>query len=116
MLIPEDVKLYLYLDVTDMRKSIDTLCILVQDVLQLNPGSGHYFMFRNRQKNKIKVLYYEDNCFTLVYRRLEKGRFIFPKNNEGHIEMSRKHFDWLLCSDKYTDLNDSITQEYSNFC
>ena len=61
----EDIKIYLRLKPTDMRKSIDTLSILVVEVLELNPSSGHLFIFRNRQRDKLKILYYEQNCFNL---------------------------------------------------
>jgi transposase len=96
--------MYCYLPPTDMRKSIDTLCLLIADVLKMNPTEGYLFLFRSRDKSKLKALYYEPNCFTLWYRRLERGRFIFPKNQEGAIEMSDEHFHWLLASDKYTQL------------
>ena len=88
-----------------MRKSIDTLCILVSEVLQMNPASGHLFLFRSRSGNKLKAIYYETNCFTLWYRRLEKGRFVFPKNAVGHMEISTSYFKWLLASDKYSHID-----------
>ena len=105
MLMIEDKKIYLYLPPTDMRKSIDTLCILVSDVLAMCPTDGHLFLFRNRQNNKLKVLYYEPNCFSLWYRRLEKGKYIFPRNAVGAIEMNAVHFNWLLASDKFSRLD-----------
>jgi transposase len=101
MLIPDEIKVYLYIPVTDMRKSIDTLCVLISEHTRLNPTDGHLFLFRNRSANKLKALYYEANCFTLIYKRLERGKFIFPKNQMGHIEISREHLKWLLASDKY---------------
>jgi transposase len=115
MLMPEEVKIYLYVDKTDMRKSIDTLSVMVSEVLKMNPTSGNLFLFRNRGGNKLKILYYEPNCFTLWYRRLEKGRFVFPKNAEGHVEISREHFKWLLASDKYSRLDTVQRQAYSYF-
>jgi len=102
MLIPSKAKIYLYTEVTDMRKSIDTLCMLIADVLKMNPAEGHLFLFRNRRKDKLKALYYETNSFTLWYRRLEKGKFVFPKNASGAIEMTLEHFSWILASDKYS--------------
>jgi transposase len=104
LMIPSDVKIYCYLPPVDMRKSIDTLCILIADVLKMNPACGHLFLFRSRKGNKIKALYYQPNCFTLWYRRLERGKFIFPKNKEGQIEMTPEHFQWLLASDKFSRL------------
>ncbi|MDP1573393.1 MAG: IS66 family insertion sequence element accessory protein TnpB [Coxiellaceae bacterium] len=105
MLIPNNAKIYLYTEVTDMRKSIDTLCVLIADVLKMNPAEGHLFLFRNHRGDKLKALYYETNSFTLWYRRLEKGKFVFPKNAAGAIEMTAEHFDWILASDKYSRLD-----------
>ena len=114
MLIPENIKIYFYLPLVDMRKSIDTLCILIANVLNLNPGRGHLFLFCSRSSNKIKILHYEPNCFTLWYRPLEKGRFIFPKNQAGQIEMTPEHFQWLLSSDKFSRL-EILEAKYENY-
>lgn len=113
--MPLNVKIYLYTQPTDMRKSIDTLCILISDVLKMNPIEGHLFLFRSKSGNKLKALYYEQNCFTLLYRRLEKGKFIFPKNAQGSIEMTSAHFQWLLASDKYSRMDAMQVQDYQNF-
>lgn len=115
MLIPGNVKIYLYTPPTDMRKSIDTLCILIADVLKMNPMDGHLFLFRSKNGNKLKALYYEQNCFTLWHRRLEKGKFVFPKNAQGSIELSIEHFQWLLASDKYSRMDAMEVQDYKNF-
>lgn len=115
MLLPTDVKIYFYLEPADMRKSINTLCILVADVLKLDPASGHLFLFRSRSGDKLKALYYEQNCFTLWYRKLQKGKYIFPRNQSGHIEMSAEHFKWLLASDKYSRLDTLGARDYAYF-
>ena len=114
MLILEGLKIYFYLPPTDMRKSINTLCLLIADLLKMDPTAGHLFLFRSRDKNKLKALYYEVNCFTLWYRRLEHGKFIFPRNSAGVVEMSEEHFNWLLASDKFTHL-DVRDKKYLNF-
>jgi transposase len=98
-----------------MRKSIDTLCMVVSDVLKLNPMDGSLFLFRSKGGNKLKALYYEQNCFTLWYRRLEKGKFVFPKNAAGSIEMTLEHFQWLLASDKYSRMDAMEVLEYTHF-
>jgi transposase len=116
MLIPEDIKIYLYTPPTDMRKSIDTLCMMVSETLKMNPIEGHLFLFRNRSGNKLKALYYEQNCFTLWYRRLEKGKFVFARDAEGCIEMSREHFRWLLASDKYSRISAMSPSQLENYC
>jgi transposase len=73
---------YLYLGVTDMRKSFDGLCGLVQDELQRNPFSGEVFLFINKKRDKLKLLKWEPGGFVLYYKRLEEGTFSFPVLNE----------------------------------
>lgn len=116
MLNPEDMIIYFYTQPVDMRKSIDTLCILVSEVLNKNPADGSLFLFRGKSGNKLKALYYETNCFTLWYRRLEKGRFIFARDATGCIEMSREHLRWLLASDKYSRLDTNRPHQIENYC
>jgi transposase len=115
MLIPSGLKIHLYCGITDMRKSINTLAIMVQEVLNMEPTNGHLFLFRNRYGNKLKVLYYEEHCFTLWYRRLEKGKFVFPRNAQGHLELSQEHFNWLLSSNKFVDYSGQNTPIYRDF-
>lgn len=114
MLMPQDAKIYLYLPPTDMRKSIDTLCVMISEVLAMNPTEGHLFLFRSRDKGKLKALYYEQNSFTLWYRRLEKGKFVFPRDTQGKIELSLEHFKWILSSDKFTR-SDTKEIKYEKF-
>ena len=68
-------KVYLYTGVVDMRKSIDGLAALVEQELEMNPMNNALFVFCNRGRDKIKLLYWERNGFVLWYKRLEKQRF-----------------------------------------
>ena len=98
-----------------MRKSINTLSILVSDTLKLDPSSGHLFLFRSRSKDKMKALYYSQNCFTLLYRRCEEGKFIFPAEQDGVIELTQEHFDWILSSHQYQQVNTLTPTHYNAF-
>ena len=80
----------------DFRKQIDSLIILVADHLKLNPTSGQLFLFRNRTAKKLKILWWDRNGFWLFYKRLEKGKLIFPEMNNEAIEMTRDQLCWLL--------------------
>lgn len=115
MLISDNIKIYFYTEPVDMRKSIDSLCILISDILNMNPADGCLYLFRSKSANKLKALYYEANCFTLWYRRLEKGRFVFPRDEHGNIEMSHDHFNWLLASDKYLLMKTREPTQISQF-
>lgn len=115
MLIPDEMTIYFYSEPVDMRKSINTLCILVAETLKRNSADGSLYLFCSRGGNKIKALYYETNCFTLCYRRLERGKFIFSRDANGIIEMTREHFNWLLASDKYSLNAANQPQQIENF-
>jgi len=116
MLIPDDVKIYFYTQPVDMRKSIDTLCMLISEIMKMNPIDGNLFLFRGKSGNKLKALYYEMNCFTLWYRRLEKGKFVFARDAEGSIEMSKEYLKWLLASDKYSRISAMQPSQIESFC
>ncbi len=77
MLHPSQV--YLVTGSTDMRKSINGLSIIVSESLSLDPLSQTWFVFCNKQRDKLKILFWDTNGFWLYYRRLEQGRFKWPK-------------------------------------
>ena len=79
MLNAATAKIYLCLDPTDMRKSFDTLAALVREHLQGDPLSGTWFVFRGKQGNRLKILYWDDDGYALWQKRLERGTFEFPK-------------------------------------
>jgi len=72
------VKVFLRLGVTDMRKSINGLSMIVQGELELDPFTGHLFVFCNRRQNILKVLYWDNNGFCLWQKRLEEHQFKWP--------------------------------------
>lgn len=78
MLIPRNLETYLYIPRVDFRKSINGLHVIVVENMQMKPESDLLFLFRNKRGDKIKALHYVHNCFTLIYCRLEKGKWIFP--------------------------------------
>lgn len=89
-------KVYLASGFTDMRKSIDGLAVMVQESFQLDPFSSSLFVFCNKGCNKLKILYWEHNGFWLYYRRLEKGKFKWPKNRSQIKNVSLRELNWLL--------------------
>lgn len=88
---------YLACGITDLRKSIDGLAAIVQESFNLNPFSNCLFVFCNRNKNKIKILQWENNGFWLHYKRLEKGVFKWPKTKqELTLNIDERQLRWLL--------------------
>jgi len=88
--------IWLYPTVIDFRKQLDSLVLLVADTLAKDPCSGELFIFRNRGANKVRLLWYDRNGFWLCYKRLEKGKFVFPVNQSGICELTRDQLSWLL--------------------
>lgn len=79
MLTPASAKIWLCLEPTDMRKSFDTLAALARDHLKADPLSGHWFVFRGKRGDRLKILYWDGDGFALWQKRLAKGSFEFPK-------------------------------------
>lgn len=75
---PPAVRIWLCVQPTDLRKSFDTLAELVRQHLQADPLSGHVFVFRNRRSDRVKLLYWDEDGYVIVYKRLEEGTFRFP--------------------------------------
>jgi len=78
----ENRKVYLACGNTDMRKSINGLAAVVEDSFQLDPFEKSLFVFCNRQRNRLKILTWEDNGFWLHFKRLERGHFKWPASGE----------------------------------
>lgn len=88
---------YLCRDSVDFRKGINGLSVLVEDTLCLDPFSEHLFVFCNRRRNRVKILYWERSGFCLWQKRLEKARFHWPrKNSEEIVTLTSQQLNWLL--------------------
>ena len=96
MFLPVDTRIYLAVGSTDMRKAINGLSILVEDVLELNPLSGHLFAFCNKRRNMVKILYWDRNGFCLWHKRLEKHVFTWPESHAQVLKLDARELNWLL--------------------
>ena len=96
MIRRESVTIYVHRDPVDFRQSINGLSIRVSDVMELDVFSGALFVFGNRSRNKIKILYWDKTGFALWYKRLEKNRFKWPRKGDPVLSLTDEQFDWLL--------------------
>jgi len=92
--IAGNARIFVFGETVNMRKSFEGLSAIVEQFLKEAPTSGAFFVFLNRQRNKMKVLYWDSDGFAIWYKRLEKGRF--PLKSSGKIAMNRKEFFMLL--------------------
>lgn len=96
LVISSQLRIFLCLHPIDMRRSIDGLAAIACDSLEEEPLQGHLFVFHNRRGNRIKALYWDRNGYCLLYKRLEKGCFSLPKEQQGKLQLTESHFQLLL--------------------
>lgn len=89
-------KIYIACGYTDMRKSINGLAALVQQNYRLNPFQNSLFLFCGHRHDRLKALYWEGDGFVLLYKRLEKGKFQWPKDAEDVRHITVQEFRWLM--------------------
>jgi transposase len=80
--IPANVRVYLCTMATDMRKGHDGLHSLVLQIFERNPLDGHLFLFVNRRRDRLKMLWWDRDGMALFYKRLESGTYQLPAAND----------------------------------
>ncbi len=92
--VPE---VFLYRDFVDFRKSINGLAAIVEQQMQLSPLNGSVYVFCNKGRDKLKILYWDKTGFALWYKRLEKDKFKWPTTLTNELlTLSEQQLHWLL--------------------
>ncbi len=110
MLSPPNI--YLYREAVDFRKSINGLAAIIESETDLLLGSGALFLFTNKQRDKIKVLYWDKTGFALWYKRLEKAKFKWPSKERNPVftltdfELDRLLSGFTIIGHKAVKIND----------
>ena len=102
--LPPSVRIYFATELVDMRNGIDGLQAVVEQVLKQDPLKGHLFVFVGKRRDKVKVLYWDNNGFVLYMKRLERGRFQLPEVDERRKRVEMQSED-LAMLHKGVDLN-----------
>ncbi len=90
-------QVFLCANYVDFRKSITGLSLLVEQSLELDPFAEALYVFTNRRKDKVKILYWEKNGFCLWYKSLEKERFKWPRDlSTATVSLNGEQLNWLL--------------------
>lgn len=80
---------------TDLRRGIDGLVAIIQTEFKLDPFSKSLFLFCGTRSDRIKGIVYDGDGFLLLYKRIEKGRFRWPRNPQEARELTHQQFRWL---------------------
>jgi transposase len=94
--LPTGTTIWIAAGVTDLRRGFTGLSAVVQTVLEQDPHSGHVFVFRGRRGDLIKLLWWDGDGLCLFAKRLERGRFIWPKAEKGAVSLSPAQLSMLL--------------------
>jgi len=93
---PAGVRVFLACGRTDMRKGMDGLAMLAQQVLRQDPFSGALFAFRGRRGGLVKLLWYDGQGMCLFSKRLERGHFVWPMSETGSVSLTPAQLSMLL--------------------
>ena len=90
-------QIYLHREFVDFRKSINGLSVIIEFEMGLPLMNGALFLFANKSRDKLKILYWDKTGFALWYKRLEKDKFKWPSGlDQDDIELDEQQLTWLL--------------------
>ena len=105
---------YLHREPVDFRQSINGLSAIVEGTMSLAPFSGAVFVFCNRRRDKLKILYWDHSGFALWYKRLENACFHWPRRwPDSVIELREEQLHWLLAGYDITRMRPHESVHYS---
>jgi len=94
--VPTGAQIWIAAGVTDLRRGFTGLSAAVQTKLEQDPFCGHVFVFRGRRGDLIKILWWDGDGLCLFAKRLERGRFVWPKAESGTVALTRAQLSMLL--------------------
>jgi transposase len=94
--LPAGTQVWIAAGVTDLRRGFTGLSAVVQTKLEQNPFGGQVFVFRGRRGDLLKILWWDGDGLCLFAKRLERGRFIWPKAESGSVALTRAQLSMLL--------------------
>ncbi len=92
-------RIHVAAEAVDLRKGFDALAAATREIIRENPLSGHWFVFVNRRKNRLKVLVWEPSGYLILYKRLERGCFCLPTTpvlGARHVEIEATELGLMM--------------------
>lgn len=94
--VPAPVRVFLYAVATDMRKSFSGLHGLIVEALRQDPLSGDWFVFVNRRRDRIKIMLWEGDGFSIWYKQLQRGTFAMPASDSQSLVLTAQQLALIL--------------------
>jgi transposase len=94
--VPAGTQVWIAAGFSDLRRGFDGLALQVQEILKLDPNSGHLFAFRGKRGDLIKLLWHDGQGMCLFSKRLERGRFIWPTTVGEAVTITPAQMGYLL--------------------
>lgn len=91
-----DVQVYLHLEPIDFRAGINSLSVLVQEEMALDPFAPAVFAFCNRRRDRMKLLFFDRSGFVMILKRLTDDKFRWPRRQETVVQLSTEQLHWVL--------------------
>ena len=114
--VPTTLQIYLYSQAVDMRKSVNGLSAYVVDEFGASPQSGDLFVFFNRAKSRIKILWWDKNGFVIYYKRIERWKFKIPHDIlNTSLTITQDQLSWLLAGLDFALMHKFNELNYSEF-
>lgn len=94
--VPSDVRVWLAVGYTDMRRGMNGLTLQVQESLKRDPHAGDLYVFRGKRGDLIKILWHDGIGLSLYAKRLDRGKFIWPTPRDGVVAISAAQLGYML--------------------
>ena len=94
--LSSETQVWLASGATDMRRGFDGLALLVQETLKRDPHCGHLFVFRGKRGGLVKILWHDGQGMCLFAKRLDRGRFVWPRTEGEAVTVTTAQLGYLL--------------------
>lgn len=113
--LADETKIFVATLPVDFRKAINGLSQLVVEHYSTSLMDGSVYVFYNRERNKVKCLFWEKNGFVLYHKRLEKGKYKFTHQENEHYVITSMQLDWLLAGLDFMLMQEFNTLDYTQY-